>query len=196
MRGVRRWWGRSAISVLIVAGAAGVPGVVRAQTDDDANGAVQFNFSTPGARSLAMGGAFLASVDDASAAYSNPAGLLQLSESEVLVEGRRWQYATPFAERGRISGRPTGLGADTLSAVVLGAAESEISGVSYAAAVFPRPKRAAAVFFHQAAKFESAFETGGIFADSQTRPFDVRLLPVRSSYSLDISHAGLAYAHR
>lgn len=167
---------------------------VRAQSDAEANGGVQFNFSNPGARSLALGGAFLGSVDDATAAYANPAGLLQLSEPEVFVEGRRWSFSTPFADRGRASGVPTGNGIDTLGGVELGIAESEVDGLSFASFVYPRPKWAIAAFFHQAAEFESDFSTSGIFSQSGSDTF--RLFPVRSSYSLDISQIGFALAGR
>lgn len=49
----------------------------------------QYNFGNPGARSLGMGGAFLALADDATAAESNPAGLTTLTRPEVSIEGRR-----------------------------------------------------------------------------------------------------------
>lgn len=169
-----------------------VPVLAGAQSDDEANAGVQFNFSNPGARSLGMGGAFLASVDDASAAYSNPAGLLQLSKPEVLIEGRRWRYETPFADRGRSSGRPTGLGADTIGDMRLGTAESELDGISYAAVVVPRPSWALAAYFHRVADFESSFSTGGVFS---SRP-NARLFPVQSTYDLEISEAGLAFARQ
>ncbi len=163
-----------------------------AQSDDEANGAVQFNFSTPGARSLALGGAFLGSVDDATAAYANPAGLLQISEPEVSVEIRSWDYSTPFADRGRVSGMPTQIGADTISGVEISTAESDASGVSFASFVYPRTKWAVALFYHQVAKFEADFETGGIFTEDGS--LQRRLFPIQSTYSLDISHLGLALA--
>lgn len=169
-------------------------GAVQAQSDDESNGAVQFNFSTPGARSLALGGAFLGSVDDATAAYSNPAGLLQLSEPEVAVEVRRWSFSTPFADRGRFSGAPSGIGVDTLAGTEPGVAETELDGLSYVSFVYPRPNWALAFYYHQVASFEAAFATGGIFA-GQGRESS-RLFPVQSSYDLDISQAGLALANR
>ena len=52
--------------------------------------ALEFDFSKPGARSLGFGGAFAALADDATAAFANPAGLVQLSRSEVSIEGRNW----------------------------------------------------------------------------------------------------------
>ncbi|MFN2441641.1 MAG: hypothetical protein ABR517_03050, partial [Thermoanaerobaculia bacterium] len=44
-------------------------------TDLEALAGLTFNFRNPGARSLAMGGAFLGLADDATAAEANPAGL-------------------------------------------------------------------------------------------------------------------------
>lgn len=170
------------------------PALASAQSDNEVNAGVQFNFSTPGARSLGMGGAFLASVDDATAAYSNPAGLLQLSKPEVLIEGRSWRYETPFADSGRAAGNPTGLGVDTVNGVRLGMAESEIEGISYAAFVLPRPTWALALYHHRAADFESSFSTGGIFGFDGRE--DRRLYPVRATYDLEISQTGVAFARQ
>jgi long-subunit fatty acid transport protein len=44
----------------------------------------------PGARSLGLGGAFVALADDATAAYANPAGLMQLLRPEISAELRSW----------------------------------------------------------------------------------------------------------
>ncbi len=44
---------------------------------------LQFSFSDPGARSMGLGGAFVALADDATAAFANPAGLVQLLRPEV-----------------------------------------------------------------------------------------------------------------
>ena len=48
----------------------------------------EFSFSNPGARSIGFGGAFAALADDATAAFANPAGLVQLVDPEVSIEGR------------------------------------------------------------------------------------------------------------
>ena len=45
---------------------------------------------SPGARSLGLGGAFVAVADDATAAWSNPSGLMQLARPEISLEGRGW----------------------------------------------------------------------------------------------------------
>ena len=43
----------------------------------------EFSFSNPGARAMGLGGAFAALADDATAAFANPAGLVQLLEPEA-----------------------------------------------------------------------------------------------------------------
>src|SRR5437588_1153012 len=50
---------------------------------------LRFDFSSPGARALGMGGAFLGRADDASAAEANPAGLSAVHrERSLMIEGR------------------------------------------------------------------------------------------------------------
>ncbi len=57
-------------------------------TDIEALSGLQFNFSNPGARSLGMGGAFIARADDATAAEANPAGLTILRRPELAIDIR------------------------------------------------------------------------------------------------------------
>ncbi len=45
-----------------------------------------FNFNSPGARANAMGGAFIGLADDATAAFTNPAGLVVLTRPELALE--------------------------------------------------------------------------------------------------------------
>ena len=49
---------------------------------------IPFQFFPPGARSLAMGATFIGVADDATAAASNPAGLIILTKPEASVHGR------------------------------------------------------------------------------------------------------------
>src|SRR5580765_7882096 len=64
---------------------------------------LQFNFLNPGAKSLALGGAFAGLADDATATFANPAGLVQLGASEVSFELRGTWVTTPFLQAGRLS---------------------------------------------------------------------------------------------
>jgi long-subunit fatty acid transport protein len=59
-----------------------------ALTDEEIFRDFRFNLINPGARSLALGGAFIAIADDASAAQANPAGLALLRRSEYFGELR------------------------------------------------------------------------------------------------------------
>src|SRR6188474_318125 len=95
-----------------------------AQTNSEVNAGIQFDFSLPGARSLALGGAFVAVADDATAAWSNPAGLLALRRPEISVEGRAWNFASAAVERGHAFGSPTGVGYDTVNGLVEGTNKS------------------------------------------------------------------------
>ena len=66
-----------------------VPSSARAQTDSALLSKVSFNLTNPGGKSLAMGGAFTAIADDATAALANPAGLGLISSVEFAVSGKR-----------------------------------------------------------------------------------------------------------
>lgn len=175
-----------------------------AQTNDDVNSGVQFNFSTPGARSLAMGGAFLGLADDATAAYTNPAGLtnLTLGGSEVSIEFRGWQYSNVFPETGHAFGSPTGVGLDTLQGVRNGEIESQTSGLSFLSLGYVLPKGwTLAVYRHELANFKAFLETQGPFVGAgdrrgPDRPRRVnRIFPIRSNMDLQILNTGVSTAY-
>ena len=60
-----------------------------AQTDSALLSKVSFNLTNPGGKSIAMGGAFTAIADDATAALVNPAGLGLISSMEFAISGKR-----------------------------------------------------------------------------------------------------------
>ena len=84
-----------------------------AQVDYEIMSSLQFNFSNPGARSLAMAGALTGAGDDATGAWTNPGGLTNITRPEVGVEFRGFTFKTPFVDSGRFNGTPTQLGIDT-----------------------------------------------------------------------------------
>jgi long-chain fatty acid transport protein len=57
-----------------------------AQTNDDVFPQLQWSFGSPGARANAMGRAFIAVADDATAAVVNPSGLVNLTRPQVSFE--------------------------------------------------------------------------------------------------------------
>src|SRR5580765_7490339 len=88
---------------------------VFAQNTEDQN---TFDFSLPGARSRGIGGAFVAIADDATSAYSNPAGLTLLFRPEVSAEGRFWRLTSRVLDSGHGFGEATGIGVDTIDGFV------------------------------------------------------------------------------
>lgn len=74
--GLHGWFG--AILVLVICPAV------------SAQNAIEPPIVSPGARSLGLGGAFVAVADDATAAWANPSGLMQLARPEISFEGRAW----------------------------------------------------------------------------------------------------------
>ena len=125
---------------------------------------IELSFSNPGARSLGLGGAFVALADDATAAFANPSGLVQLTEPEVSIEGRYWSYSTPYTLSGRISGTPTGFGIDTNPGLKTGRSEATANGLSFLSVVYPKDRWSLAFYRHQISKFEFSSETQGLFA--------------------------------
>jgi long-chain fatty acid transport protein len=178
--------GRLAAGALAVA-VLGAAESLAAQTNAEVNAGVEFNFSNPGARSLGMGGAFIARADDATAAFANPAGLTTLSRSEVSVEGRSWAYTHRFTDRGRLLGAPTGIGVDTLAGLRDGTAKNTTNGLSFFSFVYPGRSWTLALYRHELANFSASFATQGAFtAGSQ------RLNPTRNSLRLGVTSLGLA----
>jgi hypothetical protein len=188
---------------------APTPSLEAAQRPQDPDTTVQFNLSTPGARSLALGGAFLGLADDATAAYTNPAGLTNLTVggSEVALEVRHWRFNETFPSGGNEdltfdqSGGPTNVGIDTLVGFDFQTTESEETGLSFLsyAHVFPRGVTVA-LYRHELANFSSQFESqGGFltlddFTGGMRQVLDFRLDPKRSFTDLEIVNIGASGA--
>lgn len=156
----------------------------------------QFSFSNPGARSMGFGGAFVAVADDATAAFVNPAGLLQLSEPEVSIEGRYWSYSTAYVAGGRVAGDPSGSGLDTSEGLRVETSDNDLSSLSFLSFVYPRKRWSLGVYRHVLANFESTSETQGFFAGGtdccQIRYFADQ----QGSADLEVISYGLAGAYR
>ncbi len=155
---------------------------------------LQFSISNPGARSLGFGGAFIALADDATAAFANPSGLVQINKPEISLEGRYWGYSTPYTERGRIEGDPTGIGVDVVAGLRGGTSSDDLTGVSFLSLVYPWQDWSIALYRHQSANFESFSETQGLFAGGSTTC--CRFTDDRVHTNLEILSYGLSVAHR
>lgn len=75
-------------AVVLLALAAGAAHAQESQAPEVGFSSIPFQFFPPGARSLAMGATFVGVADDATAAASNPAGLVILTKPELSAHGR------------------------------------------------------------------------------------------------------------
>ncbi|HEV3076695.1 MAG TPA: outer membrane protein transport protein [Thermoanaerobaculia bacterium] len=174
----------SAFTVLLVATVGAAP--LRGQADASFEG-FQFNRSLPGARSLALGGAFVALADDATAAYSNPAGLTILESPEVSIEGRSWNTTTIFTTAGDARN-----GSDFRS-FDFGKAKDYTAGLSFLSYVYSQrdARWAVALYRHQLIDFHSHFSSFGVRKD-ETMFFG----PLQFSTDLGIVNYGLSGSYR
>jgi long-chain fatty acid transport protein len=124
---------------------------------------LQLSFSDPGARSAGLGGAFVALADDATAAFANPAGLVQLVKPEISVEARNWSHTIPYTTNGRVEGDPSGRGLDVTAGLAKGEATYDTTGLSFLSLVFPTGDWSFAIYRHQYADLEFSGETQGLF---------------------------------
>ncbi len=162
----------------------------------------QFNLSTPGARSLGMGGAFLGLADDATAAYINPAGLTNLAVSgpEVTVEVRNWKYMTPYIAGGRNGGVSNNTGLDVGTNLIIPETETKSAGLAFASFGYVLPGGVTfALYTNKLADFSTSFLSDGWF--TQGGRFDLghgafdRTSPVFLQTSVDIDSFGGAVAY-
>ena len=156
----------------------------------------EFSFSNPGARSLGLGGAFAALADDATTAFANPAGLVQLVSPEVSVELRHWRYSTPYIKGGRYEGEPTGIGLDTVDGLRTAVSEEQVTGLSFLSFVYPKGNWSFAVYRHELANFRAQTATEGIFHTGGTETLNFRTFDRRWSTELEIVSYGAAAAYR
>ena len=157
---------------------------------------LELGYSNPGARSLGFGGAFAALADDATAAYANPAGLVQLNRPEISIEGRSWSYTTPYVHGGRASGTPTGVGIDTTPDLRWRESRADFSGLSFLSYVHPMKKWSLALYRHQLARFASAYSSNGLFAEGSTYLDTDRWIDRPGTADLSIVSWGFAAARR
>ena len=93
---------------------------------------LDFRFNNPGARANAMGGAFIGLADDATAAYTNPAGLTVLTKPEVSVEYKAGNYTTKITDQ---------IGATDY--------DKTASGLSFLSYAYPAKNTTVTIFRHQ-----------------------------------------------
>ncbi len=173
-----------------------VAGTAAAQVELEGPVTIELSLSNPGARSMGFGGAFVARADDATAAFGNPAGLVQLVEPELSAEARRWSYTTPYTEGGRISGAASGRGLDTVDGLRTAESTAEITGLSFFSFAYPGERWSLAFYRHQLADFEALRETQGFFGDGDGVGGTRRFFDERLATRIDVVGYGVAGAYR
>ena len=165
-------------------------GVTAAQvTNMDVNSDLPYTFLPPGARSAGMGGAFTALADDATAAYSNPAGLLQLSRPEVSVEVRHQTFETPIADGpGSYGVAPDGSLASFPPYTDYG---SDATGLSFLSYTWPKPRWAVGLFRTEVTRFSIAARTDQIDGPAAFR--EIAPLDIRADLTIEIWGAAFAW---
>ena len=181
---------RCLLPVLVFVGWAGL---CSAQTNVESNAAVQLDFLNPGARGLALGGAFVGVADDATAAFTNPAGLTGLSQKELSAEGRYWRFQTPYTSGGRLSGVATRQGIDVSAGVTEGQSRQALLGASFLSFVYPGTHWALAAYRQQLASFRYEAQSTGPFVSLNN--IDARLNPYRATLHVDIARYGVSGAY-
>jgi len=175
-----------------------------AQVDYEIMASLQFNFSNPGARSLAMAGALTGAGDDATGAWTNPGGLTNITRPEVGVEFRGFGFETPFVSSGRFNGTATNIGIDTVNGLSYGNTDNSTHSLSFVSAVVPKSRFAFAFYRTEVANYEADIQTVGPFFDQQTGPACTpanraacfRIFPVSGNLDLQISNFGGSAAVR
>jgi long-subunit fatty acid transport protein len=144
------------LSTAVAIGLIGMTGQAFAITDNEANASLPFSFSNPGARAMGMGGAFLGLSDDASAAYTNPAGLTQLVSPEIALELRSVDTETRWLDGGNVQYNPfnsSGLDYSSQSDTT-----TSLRSFSF---VYPGERMSFAFYRYEIVNYETDFQSAG-----------------------------------
>ena len=149
----------------------------------------------PGARSMGFGGAFVALADDATAAFANPAGLVQLAKPEISIEARNWQYSSPYTVGGRAEGLPSGFGLDSTVGLRTAKSRHDTAGLSFLSLAYPTGNWSFAFYRHQYADMEFSGATQGLYGGG-TSCCQIRNWDARWTSEIDILNYGLSAGYR
>ncbi|MCU1347705.1 MAG: hypothetical protein JWO56_735 [Acidobacteria bacterium] len=184
--------------LLVAAALTAAATPMQGQSSAEVNAGLEFNFGSPGARSLARGGAFVGLADDATAAYTNPAGLTNILRPELSIEGRAAAYTNTFTDRGHAFGPPSKIGFDNLAGVHEASIVDRRAGVSFLSFVLPHDRWSMAIHRHELMNFRASASSHGIYFDL-ARPGQTetnRIYPAKSRADLSIVSYGATAAFR
>jgi long-subunit fatty acid transport protein len=186
-----------AVTLMLLLGALAVPAF--AQSGQTAQIPLQFDFLNPGARSLALGSAFIAVADDATAAFTNPAGLTFLVKPEVSAEIRFRHLETPYLSGGRLSGTVSNTPPDTISGPAYSTSTDSAVRPYFLSVVYPWSRWTVSVYRHELVLQKNDFLSSGAFEASSFAGITVnngRQLALQGSRDISIDNYGGAVAYR
>jgi long-chain fatty acid transport protein len=161
---------------------------------------IDMNAASPSARSLGVGGAFVAIVDDPSAALTNPAGLPLVQGSQLLTEVTGRRLATAFLQKGRISGPVTNVGVDSVPHPAFGESVDSRLALSFTGFAHTRGHSSIALYRHELVDLRQEARGEGVFQFYDSgRPGDSphrRQYPYIAERTLTVTAYGVAAGHR
>jgi long-subunit fatty acid transport protein len=163
----------------------------QALTDSVINAGLQINFANPGARSLGMAGAFLGFSDDATAAYTNPAGLTALAAPEFAFEGRRYENSVSYVSGGIGSVAP-----DSSSGLSFSDAQSSTNSPSFFSFVYPVENWSFAVYRHELANYDNRLLQNTVFVNSDNPALRAEVFAQGAAIDVRIVNIGASAAYR
>jgi len=159
---------------------------------------LEFNFINPGAKSMALAGAFAGVADDATASFANPAGLTFLQAPEISLEVRGGRTLSPYLRGGRTSGTPTNQGIDTFAGPVFEDSSDSGAGISYASFVYPHPSHrwVVAGYRHELLRSDQYLLYDGAFGQASPESTSQRDFPLDGTRNISITGYGASGAYK
>ena len=169
---------------------------VHAQTGQTAQIPLQFDFLNPGAQSLALGSAFVAVAEDATTAFTNPAGLTLTFRPEISAELRYRVLDTPYLSGGRLSGVPSGRGLDVIASPSHGISGDSALRPYFLAFVYPLKRWSVAGYRHELVIQRNAFLSEGPFYSAGGVINNARLFGLLGDRDIRIVTYGASAAYK
>lgn len=176
------------LATAVTIGLIGMAGQAAAITDNEANASLPFSFSNPGARAMGMGGAFLGLSDDASAAYTNPAGLTQLVSPEIALEVRSVDTNTRWMDGGNVQYNPF-----NSSGLNYSSQNDDTTSLRSFSFVYPGERMSFAFYRYEIVNYQTDFQSlGATYTIADGTGFDGFIFPYDVDANLEIETYGAA----
>lgn len=182
---MRRLAGWLLLTVVTLGPLAAAEAQNRGLTDSETFSGFQFNFNNPGARSLGMGGAFVAVADDATAVIANPAGLVILQRPELSAEVKFTRFNNTVEA---YSNSPLDAFGENFQSKDF---RDDVVTPSFFSFVYPTERLVVAGFIRELINYKSTFDTQGVFFVDPASGGIVRLFPVKSQLEIQALNFGL-----